>query len=105
MFKPCIYKTEKQKSNAWMNAIYHSHDMLCGCDDPGKHLITTILKTDKWINLTDDQRKIATECLLTEDGTTGAKDETDGDLGIDMLLDNELEKLFSEENDVPEITG
>ena len=105
MFKPCIYKTDKQKGNAWMNSIYHSHDMLCGCDDPGKHLITTILKNDKWINLTEKQKQLVEECLLTEDTSTGAKEETDGDLGIDMLLDNELEKLFSEENDVGEDAG
>ncbi len=70
----------------WINNTVQSHDLICGCTKPFKHL-QDILQTR------------GTQLCLTAGGTTEDKDDPkDGD-AVDHLLEGELEDLFSKDFD------
>lgn len=73
--------------NQWINLIYQSHDLICGCNQPIDHL-QDIINQQKCLPST-------AAATATEDGGT----TKDPELTID---DGDLERLFSEENDVDE---
>lgn len=75
--KPSLY-SGRALDNQWMNNIFNSHDLFCGCLDPIKHL-RDILK----------QQRCPSSKTTTKDGTP------DGD---DFIIDaGELETLFATE--------
>ena len=84
------------------NAMFHIHDLSCGCRDPLRHII--ILLTENKIDSTiKEETKQKIRCLLTEDteGTSGDADNQiaiyNGDLfGID---EGDLEELFKQDGD------
>lgn len=80
--KPCYYEG-RALENQWMNNVFQSHDLICGCLDPVNHL-----------NFLHNQQK----CPRTKDtGTT--TEETTGD-AVDLPIDTgDLEKLFEEDGD------
>ena len=81
--KPCLYKG-KAVEQQWINGIYTSHDLFCGCNDPIQHL-AAILKPKQL-------------CLpsTTEDaGTQTHGEEKDYDLeegDLDALFANDFEE-------------
>lgn len=100
MFKPPVYTSERQKELQWLNASTHFHDFICGCDEPGNHLLLTLLKHNNWMNLSDTTKKEIQQCLssttlIGENATATYHTEGPGE----ELEEGLLEKLFSEEND------
>lgn len=81
---PCIY-SKKGLENQWVNCIWNTHEMFCGCNKPWKHL-EDILK-----------RQGAQLCLpsTTADvGTATEPDVTEDDHGLEP---GDLDRLFSED--------
>lgn len=62
----------------WLNTIYGTHDLMCGCPKPIEHLLQILKK----------------KCLLTEDGTDG---EEKGDTPEEGFGPGDLDKLFEED--------
>ncbi len=81
--KPCLYEGQAL-DNQWMNNIYNSHDLFCGCLDPIKHLQGIVARQ---------------QCRRTKDAETSTG-ETKENHGIDFAIDGgDLEKLFEEKDD------
>lgn len=80
--KPCLYKG-KALEQQWMNTIFNSHDLFCGCSNPIDH-IKKIQSRDKWLH---------TKNAATTTDNLGNGD--DGDFHID---EGDLQKLFEKEN-------
>lgn len=70
----------------WINLIFQSHDLICGCNDPTGHFNDLI-----------NQQK----CLPSKDAATTETGGTTED-PEPTIDEGDLEKLFSEENDVDE---
>lgn len=82
--KPCLY-TGNALDNQWVNLIYTSHDLYCGCLKPLKHLEDIIKRQ---------------ECRSTKDIGVGTHKEETSIKQDDFDLDaGDLEELFKEEND------
>lgn len=79
--------TGRGKENQWLNIIFQSHDMICGCPSAQQHL--------KHLFEQQECRHFRDTETTEETGGTTEKDE----LGIDA---GDLENLFSTENDVDE---
>lgn len=81
-FKPPVY-SKKALENQWINFIYQSHDLICGCPEPIHHL-KHILK-DKWPRTADA-------------GTS--TDPQNGDAEDDFPLNaGDLDQLFTTEKE------
>ncbi len=79
--KPCLYEG-RQLDNQWMNLIYTSHDLYCGCLKPIKHLEDIV-----------NQQK----CRSTKDiGTNTPTKEEDGDEDDFNIDEGDLNKLFED---------
>ena len=79
----------KQIENLWINNIFSSHDLLCGCNDTILHLLTVLNRQGKAKKPEDEIRNI--KCLIT-----GDEDSTQED---DVFGPGELEALFQEDGD------
>lgn len=78
----------KQLETNWVNNIFHSHDLFCGCDNPLKHLIIILNKQGKAPKPESEAKNIL--CLITGEGdSTDPEEEPFGD--------GELERLFAED--------
>lgn len=88
-----LYSAKQQEIN-WMNNIFHTHDLLCGCTKPILHLLTIINKTSEAPKPESEIENI--QCLLTGKGTTTGTE----DHGFD---EGDLERIFAE--DTQEDTG
>lgn len=86
--KPTLYK-EKSLELQWLNNIFSSHDLCCGCNDPVLHLMILINKTGEAPKPEEEIKNI--KCLLT-----GGKPTTVEDID---LSPGDLEELFKEEDD------
>lgn len=81
---PCVY-SGKSLENQWVNSIYNSHDLICGCNDTIKHL-ASILQT---------KQLCLPSTSTVEDGT-----QTDtGPVEEDGFDEGDLERLFEEDFD------
>jgi len=69
----------------WMNLIFNSHGMICGCDNPRKHLQDLLDLDDK-------------KCLLTTPVTDGDEGHS-GDAAFDGITEGDLEELFKDSTD------
>lgn len=74
----------------WTNAIVTLHDLQCQCDDPLCHTIETIINQEPSLKFTKNLSTKIKKCLTT--GDPGATDV------VDEFEDNELERLFAEED-------
>ena len=83
--KPCLY-TDRALEQQWINNIFNSHDLFCGCENTLKHL-EAILKQPLC-------RHLDAAATTATGGTTEDPEPT--------IDEGDLEKLFSEENDVDE---
>ena len=68
----------------WINCIFQSHSLICGCDHTLKHLEEILNKRGTQLCLPGP----------TDSGT--GEDPKDGD-AVDNLIDGELEDLFKED--------
>lgn len=93
LLKETVY-SPKQLETHWINNIFHSHDLFCGCPKPLLHLLTVINRNSAAPKPESEIPNI--QCLLTGETTMA----TTGDHGIE---EGELEKLFAE--DTEEDTG
>lgn len=83
---PCLYKG-KALEQQWVNNIFNSHDLFCGCPDALKHLQSILQPSKNQL------------CLpSTTDDTGKDGDNLTGDV-IDGFEDGELEKLFQDDTD------
>lgn len=80
--KPCLYKG-KAVEQQWINGIYNSHDLFCGCNDPIQHL-AAILKPKQ---------------LCLPSTSTEEDPGKDGGDAVEDLEPGVLETLFSEDFD------
>lgn len=74
----------------WMNNIFQSHDLWCGCQKPIIHLLTIVNKNGKAIKPEEEINNIL--CLIT--GEKDSSKEEDNDFGP-----GELEALFAEDGE------
>lgn len=77
---PSLYNG-RGADNQWMNLIYTSHDLYCGCLKPIKHL-EDIIKRD--------------ECRPTEKTTGGTTATTNAAADDIAISPGDLEELFKE---------
>lgn len=78
----------KALEQQWINNIFSSHDLMCGCRDPILHLLILLNKQGKAIKPETEVRNI--KCLIT-----GEKDSEDNDMAdIDQ---GDLEALFADD--------
>ncbi|AXQ66594.1 MAG: hypothetical protein [Anelloviridae sp.] len=78
---PCLY-SGKSLENQWVNCIFNSHDLICGCNDTIKHL-ATILQT---------KQLCLPSTSTVEDGTQTEPGPADED-GFD---EGDLDRLFAD---------
>lgn len=78
LLTPSLYKG-KAVEQQWVNSIFGTHDLFCGCPDAILHLQ----------NILQPKNQL---CLPS---TTGEKEDPGSD-AVDTLQDGELEKLFEE---------
>ncbi len=83
--------TQRQQDTAWMNLIFSSHDLYCGCNDPVLHLMYTINRDNNAPKPVEDLQNL--KCLLT--GITGKETEDTEDGGFGP---GDLERLFAEDD-------
>lgn len=79
----------KHLENQWVNNIFSSHDLMCGCNDTIKHLLIVLNRQGKAPKPEEDISNI--KCLIT-----GEKEDT-GITEEDHFGDGELEQLFAED--------
>lgn len=86
----------KALENQWMNTIFQTHDLCCGCNDTILHLLTILNRNGKAPKPEKDIKNI--KCLITGEGKEDSEE--------DVFGPGELEELFKEEDDgTPEETG
>lgn len=91
-FKPTFYNN-KAKQDQWINNIHCTHDLICFCDTPLKHLLLAIAEKQEKITITKEEKKQILQCLTTtEDRTTKIGDDPDAieELGLDAVFAEEL---------------
>lgn len=89
LYKP-TYLTKNSQQKQLLNTIVGNHDLICGCDEPLKHLGLLIFEKAKPSNFTEQEKSIIKSCL-GEENTTGGQDADDG------FTDGDLAALFTEE--------
>lgn len=91
----------RQRDLNWLNTIFHTHDLHCGCDHPPRHLLLLMCENAGYLKLQKEDINNAQKCL-------GYGDPEDGDTlgGVaaitheeDYIEDGELAALFDEEKD------
>lgn len=83
LLTPTIY-SNKGLENNWVNLIWNSHDLICGCNNPWKHLADILARQGTQL------------CLPTI--TTDAATSTDPDvIEDDGIQPGDLDKLFEED--------
>ncbi len=77
----------------WINCCVGCHDLICCCDEPVKHLITTIFNKKEQITVTRQQKQQIEECL------TITEEEDTNHVGEDGFGPGDLERIFAEDGD------
>lgn len=80
--QPTLYKGRPQELQ-WLNNIFQTHDMICGCKNPVQHLHHLLKKDNKQL------------CLPSTE-ETGETSNGDAD-AVDNLLEGDLDRLFEED--------
>lgn len=85
------------------NAIFHAHDLGCGCRDPLKHMLNLLL-TNQIDSTISEETKQKIRCLLSEEDTTGDGTGMElipvhGDHGFEGFDIGDLEELFKEDGE------
>lgn len=86
---PSVY-SDNGKINQWLNLIWNSHDLICGCNSAFNHLAEVLKK------------KGQQPCLPSTEDSTTQTGEGDGDGDGEEIEPGDLERLFSEEFDEDE---
>ena len=86
---PSLY-SRNALENQWVNSIWNTHDLICGCNNCFKHLFEIL------------QKKNNLPCLPST-STEDAGTQTDGEDHGDGFDEGDLDKLFEE--DFEEDTG
>lgn len=84
-----ITTSKRHQNLQWVNSMVNTHDLVCQCDEPLKHIILTIRDQEPNIKFNKEESTKLQQWL-----TTG--DDQDGD-AIDGLGDGDLERLFEED--------
>lgn len=91
----CLYYG-KALENQWMNTVFQTHDLCCGCKDTILHLLTILNRNGKAPKPEKDIKNI--KCLITGEGKEDSEEDGFGP--------GELEELFKEEEpDTAAATG
>ena len=95
-FKPTCYNN-RTKQLHWINNLHLTHDLICFCDSPTKHLILAIAEKEEQIIVTKEEKAKVLKCLSTTEETTipttnGEEDVQE--IGLDALFAED----FGEEN-------
>lgn len=93
LWKPTKYGPERRELY-WLNLCISSHDLMCGCDSPGSHLMLLLAKKSGYLEIPKEDLLQATKCLTGGEETTTQEDGDD--LGIDA---GDLELLFADHED------
>ena len=82
----------------WINGIYNSHDLICGCNDPILHLFDILNRKGSARKPLLDIKNA--KCLITGEEDAGTQED---------IAPGELEALFAEEDgdldDAPSTSG
>ncbi len=86
-FKPTYYNT-KTKQLQWINNTVLTHDLICFCPEPTKHLILAIAERGEKIEVTKEEKQKILQCLTTSEEITTVGDTPDAieELGLDALF-------------------
>ncbi len=88
--KPSYY-SNRGKDLQLINVLHGAHDLTCGCNTPGEHLIWLLSTVQRPKNFSPEEKDQIKECLgIGEDHTTVE------DTGFDQ---GDLEKLFQEDDE------
>lgn len=82
--------TSNASQKQLLNTIVGNHDLICGCDEPLKHVACLIFEKAQPTNFTEKEKKTIKKCL----GENGGDADGTEDLGIST---GDLEKLFAED--------
>lgn len=101
-WKPSPY-TDKCMELHITNAIFHAHDLGCGCRDPLKHMLNLLL-TNQIDSTISEETKQKIRCLLSEEDTTGDGTGMElipvhADHGFEGFDIGDLEELFKEDGE------
>nr|AGG91485.1 hypothetical protein [TTV-like mini virus] len=92
-FKPTCYNN-KTKQTHWINNLHLTHDLICFCPTPTRHLLLALAEQQETIEVSKQEKEKITRCLITteEDGTT--TDVLDGmdEVGLDALFAEDFEE-------------
>nr|UHS18394.1 MAG: hypothetical protein [Betatorquevirus sp.] len=77
--EPCY--RNRQLENKWINVIFESHDLICGCNTPIDHLNHII-----------DEQRCPPSTAKDGEKTTGKAEE-------EPFTDGDLERLFAEDGE------
>lgn len=95
-WKPTKYGPDRRELH-WLNLCVHSHDLMCGCDEPGDHLLLLLAKKSGYLQIKKEALQTATKCLTTgEEITYETTGEGEDDTGLEP---GELDRLFAEDDD------
>lgn len=84
--QPPVYSS-KALQKQWINTIWGTHELICGCNNAIKHLF----------DLTKEEQCLSTKETGTEPGGIEAL--------VDAITDKDLENVFNEENNVEDDDG
>ncbi len=86
-FKPTCYNT-KTKQLHWINNTVLTHDLICFCPQPTKHLLLAIAEREETIEVTKEEKEKITKCLITTDdrGKDGEGDDGFQEVGLEALF-------------------
>lgn len=76
----------KALEDQWINNIFSSHDLMCGCKDPILHLLDILNRKGKARKPLSDIKNA--KCLITGEDQDGTEED---------IAPGELEALFAEE--------
>lgn len=85
LLTPSIYSNNGLE-NQWVNTIWNTHEMICGCNDI-------------WRHLADILKRQGSQLCLPSTSTDDAGTQTDGGEEKDILEDGDLDRLFAEDFD------
>lgn len=91
-FKPTCYNN-KTKQLHWINNTCLTHDLICFCPTPTKHLLLAIAERGETIEVTTEEKRKILQCLSTTEDATRTTTEDNAD-GIDEIA---LEAIFAED--------
>lgn len=95
-WKPTPYGPHRRETE-WVNLCITSHDMMCGCDHPGDHLLLAVAQRSGYLKINKDNLEKATKCLTSTTDHASSVAAGDHQEEEDPISTGDLEQLFAED--------